>query len=123
MGANGWITVGNEIGEITVVAQENLPNGQIVSGSLRIGCQGCGNTSCGIAQGTVGNSRNALTIGMGILPWGDLFMGSIRLKLTAPQASLTTPTGLTYDRDSTDNVLPEIIRDGGAVRQILAPQC
>ena len=51
---------------------------------------------------------------------------TIRLKLTGPQASLTTPSGLTYDRDSTDNVLPEIIRDTAnppALRQIMAPQC
>lgn len=120
--ATGWIRAGTESGEITVRATDS-GTGRYVSGSLQIGCQTCSGPSCGIGQGIVGNFRNALAVSLGELPCDGSFMGSIRLRLTAPAGALTTPAGLTYDQDSTDNALPEIIRDAGALRQVLAAQC
>src|SRR5207237_3243036 len=43
--------------------------------------------------------------------------------LTSPAAALTTRGGLTFDQNSTDNAVPEIITDGVGLRQVLAPQC
>ena len=119
---NGWIRAGTEAGEITVRATDSS-SGRVVSGALRIGCQNC-TTSCGIGQGTVGNFRNASAVGLGDFLCDNSFMGSIRLKLTSPTSTLTTPAGLIFDATNSDNALPEVLRDGsGAVRQILAAQC
>jgi len=120
--SNGWIRAGIEAGEITVRATDSS-SGKTVSGSLRLGCQSC-DKSCGIGQGIVGNLRNALAVGLGDFLCENSFMGSIRLPLTSPAASLSTPAGLIYDATNTDNALPEVLRDGtGALRQILAAQC
>ncbi len=120
--SSGWIRAGLETGEIIVRATDST-TGRIVSGALRLGCQSC-DLSCGVGQGTIGNLRNALTVGLGQFPCDNSFMGSIRLPLTSPAASLSTPTGLAYDATNNDNTLPEVLRDGtGALRQVLAAQC
>jgi hypothetical protein len=119
--ATGWVRGGKEDGEITVMAVDSNGAARFVTGSLRIGCVSC-NRGCGIGQGAVGLTRNALAVNLGVFPADNSFMGSIRLKLTN-SPTLTTPAGLVYNQISTDNGIPKIINDANGLRQVMTPQC
>jgi len=120
----GVIQAGTVAGEITVMATDAGGTGHFLSGALKTGCASCAAGNCGLGWGSCANATNALTLGMGILPDDGSFMGSIRLKLTAPAPALTTPAGLIYNLYSTDNGLPQIVTNSdGSLRQVSAPEC
>jgi RHS repeat-associated protein len=128
--SSGWIRAGTEAGEITVKAADaNAPTLRWVTGSLRIGCSDCAESSCNPGHGSVSSSRYALTVNMGIFPFDNSFMGSIRLPLSTPSESLTSRSSLLYDQQLYDfgspvaEIFREIIRDAVGLRQLLVPQC
>lgn len=113
----GWIRVGTEPGEITVMATDS-GSSRKATGVLRLGCATC-DASCGPGQGRVANTTYAFSVGLGASGCLGTWSGSLRMRLTSASADLTTPAGLTFS-----NMTPEVIRDIGrpGINQIKTAQ-